>query len=65
MTENTDEDGQPEALRLRVALAVACLALELIASEKHKPVATARATIRLLRRQHPDTREHLSTDWED
>jgi hypothetical protein len=60
--EDTDQDGLPEALRLHKALAVACLALELIASEKHRPVATARSTIRLLRRQHPDTREYLKAD---
>jgi hypothetical protein len=63
--EDTDDDELPEALRLHKALAVACLALELIASEKHRPVATARSTIRLLRRQHPDAVEHLSTDYDD
>lgn len=59
-----DDDDLPEAIRLHKALAVACLALELIASENHRPVRTARATIRLLRKQHPDTREHLSADWD-
>lgn len=61
--EDADNDI-PETIRLHAALAVACLALELIASENRKPVATARATIRLLRRQHPDARQHVSADWD-
>jgi predicted phage tail protein len=65
MSEPGDDDELPEAARLRKALAVACLALELIASENRRPVATARTTIRLLRHQHPDARKHLSADWDD
>lgn len=53
------DDDLPEAVRLHAALAVACLALRLIADDTLPAQATARATLDLLRRKHPDAREHL------
>lgn len=54
------EDEVPEAVRLHSALAIACLALELIADGSLPGKPTASATIAILRRNHPDAREHLT-----
>lgn len=59
----TDED-LPEAIRLHKALAVACLALDLIADGSLPGQQTAARTIDLLRREHPDVIEHLGAPRE-
>lgn len=60
--EDTDDDDLPEALRLHEALAVAILALELIANgEMHHPVVVAFSALNLLRKNHPDSREHMTS----
>lgn len=60
--EAPEEEAEelPEALQLHAALAIACLALELIADESFPAKAAAVQTIRLLRRDHPVAREHLT-----
>jgi hypothetical protein len=58
---DSDED-LPEAVRLHKALGVACLALDLIATGSLPGQQTAARTIDLLRREHPDAREHLPGD---
>lgn len=58
--DDEPDDELPEAIRLHKALAIACLALELIADDSLPAKPTARAAIGLLRRNHPDAREHLT-----
>lgn len=58
-TDDTDEE-LPEAIRLHKALAITCLALELIAEGSLPGKQTAAATLAMLRRDHPDVAEHLT-----
>lgn len=58
--EPEPEEELPEALQLHKALSIACLALELIADESLPAKTTALQTIRMLRRDHPVSREHLT-----
>jgi hypothetical protein len=58
-----EPDGDiPEAIRLHAALAVACLGLRLIADGTLPGQKAAAAALDVLRRQHPDAREHLSPE---
>lgn len=61
--DDTDDD-LPEVLQLHKALAVACLALELIAHGDLPGSSTATAALNHLRRRHPVAREYLDPDLE-
>lgn len=60
--EDTDDADLPELVQLHKALAVACLALELIANGDMPGPSTATATVNHLRRKHPVARQHLDPD---
>jgi hypothetical protein len=58
--EDTDADELPEAIQLHAALALACLALDLIANDElSDPKRGAEAAITVLRRDYPVSRQHL------
>lgn len=58
-----DDEELPEAVRLHAALAIACLALDLIAlGTLSDPRAGARAAVKLLLRDYPETHEHLTPE---
>jgi hypothetical protein len=54
------DDDMPEALQLHAALAVACLALDLIASGTMEDgQRAAQQALNILRRRHPVCAEHI------
>lgn len=55
------EEELPEALQLHAALSIACLALRMIAAGEAGTSGAAQA-LRILRRDHPVSREHLAPE---
>jgi hypothetical protein len=59
---NTDDD-LPEAIRLHSAIAMMIMCLEMIARDEGPPPKTiAQTALRVLRRKHPETVEHMTPE---